>query len=74
MVEGDGDGPDWKRYGVETQQPVPKPVFSQNDATEEYTETDSDENELFREEQVSEGHVINRFLAGGPGHQIKCQL
>lgn len=52
MVVG-GEEPDWKRYGLETQQPIPKPVLQNSSATEDYTETDSDENELFKEEQVS---------------------
>ena len=44
--------PDWQRFGLETQQPVSKPLLCRSDATDGYTETDSDENELFKEEQV----------------------
>lgn len=56
MVVGGSEEPNWKRYGLETQQPVSKPLLAQNEGTDEYAETDSDENELFREEQVPDGH------------------
>mgnify|MGYP001792077713 CR=1 FL=1 len=43
--------PDWKRFGLEAQQPSSDPVL-END-TDELNDTESEENELFQEDQVT---------------------
>lgn len=51
MADEKLSSPDWKRFGLDAQQPVLLPS-SENKYGSDHLDSDSEENELFQEEQV----------------------